>query len=54
MTLTRPRKVRILEKAGLRYVSGWLPAARAAACHADIELAQETVTLVLQNAEEKP
>jgi len=23
--LTRPRKARLLEKAGLRYVSGWLP-----------------------------
>jgi hypothetical protein len=26
MTLTRPRKARILERAGLRYVAAWLPA----------------------------
>ena len=26
MTLTRPRKARILEKAGLRYIAAWLPA----------------------------
>ena len=26
MTITRPRKQRILEKAGLRYVAAWLPA----------------------------
>jgi len=25
VTITRPRKARILEKAGLRYVAGWLP-----------------------------
>ena len=54
MTLTRPRKARILEKAGLRYVAGWLPSAAASAVKADIELAQETVILALQNAEETP
>jgi len=53
MTLTRPRKARILEKAGLRYVAGWLPAVTAASVHADIELSQETVTLVLATVEEK-
>jgi len=25
MTMTRPRKQRILERAGLKFVSGWLP-----------------------------
>lgn len=25
MTITRPRKARILEKAGLQYVAAWLP-----------------------------
>jgi len=54
MTITRPRKQRILEKAGLRYVAGWLPAAAAATAQADIELAQETVTLALLTVEEKP
>ena len=53
MTFTRPRKARILEKAGLRYVAGWLPAERAAAVHDDIELAQEHVTLALSTVGEK-
>ena len=53
MTLTRPRKARILEKAGLRYVAGWLPTERAAAVQADIESAQETVILALATVEEK-
>ena len=52
MTLTRPRKARILEKAGLRYVAGWLPTKRAAAVQADIELAQEYVRLALLSLEE--
>jgi len=53
VTITRPRKARILEKAGLRYVAGWLPAAVADAVQADIELAQGTVTLALSTTEEK-
>jgi len=54
MTLTRPRKARILEKAGLRYVAGWLPAVTAASVQDDIELAQEAVTLALSTVREKP
>jgi len=54
MTLTRPRKARILEKAGLRYVAGWLPKERAAAVQADIELAQEHVRLALLSLEKTP
>ena len=53
MTLTRPRKARILEKAGLRYVAGWLPVKQAVAVQDDIELAQETVTLALATIKEK-
>jgi len=53
MTLTRPRKARILEKAGLRYVAGWLPTALADAVQDDIELAQGRVTLALSTKEEK-
>jgi len=52
--MTRPRKARALEKAGLRYVAGWLPTERAAAVQADIELSQETVTLALTTLEGKP
>jgi len=53
ITLTRPRKARILEKAGLRYVAGWLPVKRAVAVQDDIELAQEAVTLALATIKEK-
>ena len=53
MTLTRPRKARILEKAGLRYVAGWLPKERAAAVQADIVLAQEHVRLAIATIKEK-
>ena len=52
--MTRPRKKRILEKAGLRYVAGWLPSAAASAVRSDIDLAQETVTLALATLEDKP
>jgi hypothetical protein len=54
MALTRPRKARILEKAGLRYVAGWLPAALASAIQDDIQLAQEIVTLAISSTGEKP
>jgi len=53
MTLTRPRKARILEKAGLRYVAGWLPSALADVVQADIELSQERVTLAISTAGKK-
>ena len=48
--LTRPRKARILEKAGLRYVAGWLPADRAAYVLSDIEAAQSAVDAALTEA----
>jgi len=51
--LSRPRKARILEKAGLRYVAGWLPADSASTVQTDIELAQRRVTLALLTKEEK-
>ena len=54
VSITRPRKARILEKAGLRYVAGWLPVKRAVAVQDDIELAQEAVTLALSTVREKP
>ena len=54
MTLTRPRKARILEKAGLRYVAGWLPTERAAAVQDDIVLSEEYVSLALSSLEETP
>jgi hypothetical protein len=53
MTLTSPRKARILKKAGLRYVAGWLPSSVAAAVQVDIESAQETVISALATVEEK-
>jgi len=53
VTISRPRKGRILEKAGLRYVAGWLPAAAASTVQTDIELAQEHVALALLTKEEK-
>jgi len=54
MNLTRPRKARILEKAGLRYVAGWLPVKQAVAVQDDIELAQESVALALSTVREEP
>ena len=49
MTLTRPRKARILESAGLRYVAGWLPAVIAASVQVEIEAAEAKVTEALKN-----
>ena len=54
MTLTRPRKARILEKAGLRYVAGWVPKERAAAVQADIVLSEKYVRLALSSLEKTP
>ncbi len=54
MTITRPRKARILEKAGLRYVAGWLAKERAAAVQADIALSKKYVRLALSSLEETP
>ena len=54
MTITRPRKARILEKAGLRYVAGWLPTKRAAAVQADIVLSEKYVSLALSSLRRAP
>ena len=50
MTLTRPRKARILEKAGLRYVAGWLPEADAADVAARITATEPAVEAALAPA----
>ena len=39
MSITRPRKARILEKAGLRYLAAWLPAETVEALHPEIKKA---------------
>lgn len=49
MTITRPRKARILEKAGLRYVAGWLPQEQAEAVIDKIEAAKPKVAEALKN-----
>ena len=51
MTLTRPRKARILEKAGLRHVSGWLPIAVADAVQVEMEAAEKVVDAALAKAD---
>lgn len=50
MTLTRTRKARFLEKAGLRYVAGWLPEADAADVAAKIVAAEPAVDAALAPA----
>ena len=50
MTITRPRKQRILEKAGLRYVAGWLDEADAAKIGEQIEAAKPRVDEALERA----
>lgn len=39
VSITRPRKARILEKAGLRYLAAWLPAETVEALHSEIKKA---------------
>ena len=51
MTITRPRKARILEAAGLRYVAAWLPAATADSLQPDIEAAEKTAADALKKVE---
>ena len=51
MTLTRPRKARILEKAGLRYVAAWLPAELVDELQPKIEATQKTAAEILIKAE---
>ena len=52
MTITRPRKARILEKAGLRYVAAWLPADLVDDLQPKIEAAQEIENKALAEAEQ--
>ena len=47
MTLTRPRKARILEKAGLQYVAGWLPQKQADDVSQQMKDAKELVEAAL-------
>jgi len=47
MTITRPRKQRILEKAGLRYVAGWLPKDEAEDVAIKMAAAQKLVAAAL-------
>ena len=54
MTLTRPRKARILEKAGLRYVAGWLPASLVDQLQPEIEAAEKTAADALAKVEKNP
>lgn len=54
MTITRPRKGRILEKAGLRYVAAWLPAKIVEDLQPEIEAAEAVVAAELAKAEEGP
>lgn len=49
LILTRSRKARILEKAGLRYVAGWVDASEAQATEAQIEAAKPRVEEALQD-----
>lgn len=50
MTLTRPRKGRILEKAGLRYIAAWLPAETVEKLQPEIEIAEAIVAEELAKA----
>jgi len=47
MTLTRPRKKRILESAGLRYVAGWLPKDEAAEVDKKLAEAERLIVAAL-------
>jgi len=53
MKLTRPRKARILEKAGLRYVAGWLPVDMVDALQPEIAATEKTVTEMLDKLDQK-
>ena len=50
MTITRPRKARILEKAGLRYVAGWIDESHVQAVEDQIAAAKARVDDALANA----
>ena len=50
MTIIRSRKARILEKAGLRYVAGWLPVDDAEAVAIKIAAAEKLVAAAVFHA----
>lgn len=52
MSITRPRKKRILEKAGLRYVAGWLPKEQAEEVLSEISAEQDRVDEILARIEQ--
>ena len=51
--ITRPRKRRILEKAGLRYVAAWLPADMADSLAPEIEKAEIIAAVAIAKVKEK-
>jgi len=51
--LTRPRKRRALEKAGLRYVAAWLPVDRVEALQPEIAATEKIVTKLLDELDQK-
>ena len=53
MTITRPRKQRIMEKAGLRFVAAWLPFAVADALQPEIDAADKIAVAALNNVEQR-
>lgn len=52
MTITRPRKARMMEKAGLQYVAAWLPAKTADDLQPEIKATESRIEKIL--SEEKP
>lgn len=52
MTIVRSRKARILEKAGLRYVAGWLPVAQAQLVLEKYLVAQAVIDEALKNVDD--
>ena len=50
VNITRPRKSRILEKAGLRYLAAWLSAETVEALHSEIEETEAKVAVELAKA----
>lgn len=49
MTIVRSRKARILEKAGLRYVAGWIDAKDAPDTEAKIDAAKAKIAEALRD-----
>jgi len=54
MIITRPRKARLLEGAGLRYVGAWLPADLAESLAPAIKAAEAVVADTLARVGETP